>query len=138
MDSRLNELKKTVFYELMDIAGRAFIVAKYSETLVIGNRGLTDDEMKNGIVIVFNKRMSFSWDDYGISATLVFGTSPQKCFIPADDIVAVYSPELSAQFLAAPQPPQEKPEKDKLKAARTKEAENVVRIDFSKKKKQRK
>lgn len=138
MDSRLNELKKTVFYEMLDIAGRAFIVARYSEALVIGNRGLTDDEMKNGIVIVFNKRMHFSWDDYGISATLVFGTSPQKCFIPADDIVAVYSPELSAQFLAAPQLPQEKPEKDTLKAARTKEAENVVRIDFSKKKQQRK
>ena len=138
MDSRLNELKKTVFYEMMDITGRAFVVAKYSETLVIGNRGLTDDEMKNGIVIVFNKRMNFSWDDYGIFATLVFGTSPQKCFIPADDIVAVYSPELSAQFLAAPQPPQEKPEKDDPKKTRTKEAENVVRIDFSKKKQQRK
>lgn len=134
MKERIDELKKTVFYEMMDIAGRVFIVAKYSDNLVIGNRGLTDDEMKNGIVLVFNQRMNFSWDDYGISATLVFSTSPQKCFIPADDIVAIYSPELNSQFLAAPQTPDVKPDKDEPEDQLKKEDEKVVRVDFSKKK----
>ena len=31
----------------------------------------------------------------------MFGTTPQKCFIPAEDIIAVYSPEMATRFITA-------------------------------------
>src|SRR5208337_1087471 len=98
----LNSLKKHVFYELLQIGGRVFILVRYSEHVVLGNRGLTEAERENGIVLAFNPGMSFQWDDYGLTATLVFGSSPQKCFIPVDDIAAVYSSELNVQFIVLP------------------------------------
>ncbi|MGO9613817.1 MAG: ClpXP protease specificity-enhancing factor SspB [Dissulfurispiraceae bacterium] len=99
---KLNNLKKHIFLEFMDTIGRAFALVRYSENVVLGNRGFTQEEKENGIVLVFNSKMNFLWDEHGITANLVFGTSSQKCFIPADSIMAVYSPELNAQFVSSP------------------------------------
>ncbi len=122
---------------MLDMAGRVFIVAQYSENVLIGNRGFTEDERKNGIVLVFNKSMSFSWDDAGISSSLVFGTSPQKCFVPAEDIVAIYSPELNSQFVTPFRPPATTPEEGGREGVGSDREEvtgsNVVKVDFSKK-----
>lgn len=140
MYAGLNNLKKTIFYEILNMAGRVFIAVRYSDNVFIGNRGFTNDERENGIVLVFNQRMSFVWDDSGISVKLVFGTSPEKCFIPAEDIMVVYSPELKAQFVVAPQPfDTEKQVKDGEKTPSpdvgdAPEDSKVVRVDFKKKK----
>lgn len=122
------------------MVGRVFIVVKHSGEVVIGSRGFTEEEIKNGIVLVFNSAMNFSWNDHGISASLVFGTSPQKCFIPADDIVVIYSPELNAQFMTSPARPKEAaaeeaaPSKEKAeKIPRSAPDSKVVRVDFRKK-----
>jgi hypothetical protein len=131
MDQKLNELKKKVFQEILDVAGRVFIVARYSDQVMIGKRGFTEEEKKNGLVLVFNVHMNFVWDESGISSTLVFGTTPQKCFVPAEDIIAIYSPELQCQFISAPQTSQEMaPGKDEEEKA----GPNVVKVDFRKKK----
>lgn len=137
----LNRLKKTVFYEMLNMAGRVFIVVKYSDDAVIGTRGFTSEEKQNGIVLVFNKSMSFTWDDFGIAVTLVFGTIPQECFIPQDDILIINSPELSAQFIAAPQPLQEKhagedahKKTERMRDEKVSGGSNVVMVDFGKKK----
>jgi hypothetical protein len=141
MQSKTNELKKRVFHEMLDLAGRVFVVARYSENVIIGNRGFTEDEKKNGIVLIFNASMNFSWDDPGISSALVFGTSPQKCFIPADDIVAIYSPELKSQFITALPPRAETADEQDKAAAEAGEEEagsKVVKVDFTKKRTSRK
>ena len=134
----LNSLKKHVFYELLNIGGRVFILVRHSEHVVLGNRGVTADERENGIVLVFNPGMNFQWDDYGITATLVFGSSPQKCFIPVDDIAAVYSSELNAQFIALPM----SGKMQDFQAESTVKAEgasvfagNVIKVDFTKRQK---
>ncbi len=104
MSLNLNNLKKHIFFEFINMVGRVFIVVRYSDRVIIGNRGFTSEEKENGIVLVFNSKMKFHWDEQGINATLVFGTTPQKCFIPEDDIIAIYSPDLYAQFVVSPQP----------------------------------
>lgn len=132
----LNNLKKNIFFEFLNIVGRAFIVVRYSENVILGNRGFTEEEKNNGVVLVFNTRMNFLWDDYGLSATLVFNTSPQKCFIPASDIVAVYSPELNAQFATATNQANNKKSIDtdkKTVKKDNKRSGNVIEVDFSKK-----
>ena len=81
--------------------------------------------------------MNFIWDDYGITATLVFGTSAQKCFIPIDNIISVYSPELNVQFVSAPLTPGSGtpgPEtKEEKKDDSGPSMKNVVKVDFTKK-----
>lgn len=132
----MNSLKKHVFYELLQIAGRVFILVRHSENLVLGNRRFTAEEKENGIVLVFNAGMNFQWDEYGITATLVFGNSPQKCFIPVDNITAVYSSELNAQFIVSPQaagvPDLQTGGTCKAEIASAAEG-NVIEVDFTKK-----
>lgn len=136
MNSPINNLKRHVFFEFLNYSGRAFVLVRYSDNVVLGNRGFTAEEKKNGIVLVFSSKMNFLWDDYGITATLVFGTSPQKCFIPVDDIKAVYCPELNAEFLTSP-PKQESGVQAKKQEAKAKDqtSENVIKVDFTKKRK---
>jgi hypothetical protein len=142
MQPNTHELKKTVFNEMLNMAGRVFLVVRYSENVVIGDRGFTQDELKKGIVLVFNNTMKFSWVDQGISAAMVFGAKSQECFIPTNDIVVIYSPELNAQFMTGPQPPAEdfdknivrKKEKSRKSVKISHDSNNVVRVDFQKKK----
>lgn len=143
-DVNLNSLKKHIFYEFLKITGRVFIHVRYSDNVLLGNRGFTVEEKENGIILVLNSKMNFIWDEYGITVTLVFGTSPQKCFIPVGDIATVYSPELNAQFITAPSPVTSSDLKDKKempprtakdKAKDSETSENVIRVDFTKKNK---
>ena len=99
-EERLNSLKKHIFYELLDVVGRVMVLVRHSPDVVIGNRGFVGEEKESGVILVFNPKMKFTWDEFGISATLVFGAAPQKCFIPSGSIAAVYSPELNVQFVA--------------------------------------
>jgi hypothetical protein len=126
--SKINELKKEVFFRLLDIAGRVFILVKYSDAVRIGRRGFLPEEKENGIVLVFNQKMNFTWDESGIHATLLFGTTPEKCFIPPENIVAVYSPELEAQFVVSPEAEGE----DREEKEESKVEDNVIRVDFRK------
>ncbi len=136
--SNLNELKKNVFFEFLNIAGRVFIIVNYSPDVIIGKRGFTDEERENGIILVFNSRMNFIWDERGINTNLVFGNSAHKCFIPADDISVIYSPELNAQFVVGQQPEAEESEQkqdDEKLLASEEESKKVIVVDFKKKRK---
>jgi stringent starvation protein B len=129
----LNSLKKDIFFEFLNLVGKTYILVQYSENVILGNRKFTEEEKSNGIVLVFNTKMNFLWDDYGISATLVFNTSSQRCFIPVNDIVAVYSPELNAQFITAPNKSLDRPLVDNNKKISKTSKGNVIEVDFTKK-----
>lgn len=141
--SRLNELKKYIFYETLDLAGRVFVIVKYSDNVSLGKRGFLPEEREHGLVLVFNRQMNFGWGDSGITATLVFGGSLQKCFIPEDDMVAIYSPELNIQFIAGDQSVKEgrveqkidrNDRVEKIEKPRAEYKDNVVKVDFGRKK----
>ena len=146
---QLNELKKHTFYELLNLAGRAYILVKYSKNVKVGSRGFLPEEKERGLVLVLNSKMNFIWDDYGITTKLAFGNSIQKCFIPIDDIIAVYSLELNSQLVIGPQPVSEanvprKKQEDFNSEGKTEEPSSqeekgkkkkVVRVDFQKKRK---
>lgn len=95
---RLNELKKYTFFEILELVGRVFIIVDYDENVVIGKRGFLPEEKERGLVLVFNSKMKFSWDNDAISATLVFGNTPEKCYIPINAIAGVFSPDLRVQL----------------------------------------
>jgi hypothetical protein len=132
----LQELKKQVFFEMLELAGRVFVLVRHSDNVVIGKRGFSAEEKEKGLVLVFNKEMNFQWEQSGISAKLVFGATPERCFIPHDDILSVFSPELLANFTVSPderhgsEATSSADEQCKKKPF----AEKVVRVDFKRKK----
>lgn len=94
---------QNLFYDLLKDYGKVFIVVKYSDNSIIGNRGFTDEERKSGIVLVFNHKNheSLQWlEDGSITATLGFGVNnkQEKCFLHADDIVSIFSPDARVKF----------------------------------------
>ncbi len=129
--SGLRALKKHIFSELLNLAGRVFILVGYAEDVIIGNRGFLPEEKEKGLVLVFNNRMNFEWNDSGISAKLVFGTTPQKCFVPVDAILSIFSPDLNAHFSATPKDA-EKAEDAPPSGRPPRENKKVVKIDFKK------
>ncbi len=136
----INDLKKSVFYDLLNIAGRVFIVVRYSDAVTIGKRGFTKEEKENGLVLVFNAQMNFRWEEDAIAANLSFNATMHKCRIPLDDVIAIYSPEAQAQFITAP-PSADGSTVDVHDTGDADEdiagdnADNVVRVDFRKRKK---
>lgn len=137
MTETLEELKKQVFYDMLNIVGRVFIAVRYGKDVVIGKRGFLPEEREKGLVLVFNRKMNFTWDDVGITTTLAFGTTPEKCFIPQESIITIFSPELNAQFSAlAKEGKDPKEPQRKIKAIEEKilPDKKVITVDFKKKK----
>lgn len=140
MAETLEELKKQVFYDLLNIVGRVFIAIRYGDDVVIGKRGFLPEEKDKGLVLVFNQKMNFIWDDYGISTTLAFGQTPEKCFIPQGSIITIFSPELNAQFSVlskegeSSKEPQKKMKLTEKKTLPDKPDKKVISVDFRKKK----
>lgn len=128
---QLNELKRDVFMKFLDMVGRAYIQVRHSEDVRIGQRGFLAEEKEKGLVLVLNDKMKFTWGDMGIEVTLAFGSSVEKCFIPVDDILSVYSPELGAQFTVAPGAEREDT-KDSAPADKKADVDNLIEVDFKK------
>jgi hypothetical protein len=140
--AELGEIKKEVFFRLLELAGRVYIVVRYSDEVRIGMRGFSEEERQGGLVLVFNRGMQFAWEPSGIKASLVFGSSIEKCFIPEEDIVAVYSPELGVQLALLPEEARteqrgpgghgregaEKPFEERVSS----KAGNIIKVDFRK------
>lgn len=148
----LDRLKQHVFYEIMSMTGRVYVIVRYSQRVYLGNRGFTKEEQEKGIVLAFNPKMNFQWVDGAIDAKLVFGTTVERCYIPSEDIVVVFSPDVNIRFIAdvpteslsasgsdvkedikRPQP--SKPDKSAKVSQKEVEKGKVIEVDFSKKKK---
>jgi hypothetical protein len=137
MAETLEELKKQIFYDLMNIVGRVFIAVSYGEDVIIGRRGFLPQERERGLILVFNRKMNFTWDDVGITTTLAFGTTPEKCFIPQESIITIFSPELNAQFSILPKEGEDarEPQKTvKIAEKKTSSDTKVINIDIKKRK----
>ena len=139
LNSEMNKLKKHVFYEMLNLAGRVFVLVRHSDDVIIGKRGFLPEEKEKGLILVLNTRMNFIWDDKGISVKLVFGTVTEPCFIPAGQIVSVFSPELNAQFSVTQEDGGKaaavdtgKPKKPAKK--KTPPVDNIISVDFKRKK----
>jgi len=129
----LTDLKKHVFFELLDMAGRVFIHVRYSDNVLIGERGFLAEEKEKGLVLVFNARMKFEWNEQGISATLGFGPKTEKCFIPPESIISVFSPDLNAQFSISSAAQEAVQKKQVVRKVHSISKQKVIKVDFSKK-----
>ncbi len=96
------EYLQRLFYDLWNDFGKVYLLVKYSERTSIGRRGFTDEEKKQGIVLVFNNRTNdrMEWDNEGnVSCVLAFGTRREDVYLHHDDLAGVFSPEAGVQFV---------------------------------------
>lgn len=133
--NRINALKKYTFFEIIDLAGRVFIIVDYDESVVIGKRGFLPEEKQRGLVLVFNNRMNFTWDDKAITATLVFGNSPENCFIPLNAIAGIFSPDLRIQLTVPVLKKIENIESQSLNQPKNKKKGKIINLNKMRKKK---
>ena len=133
MTQNLTDLKKHIFFELLDLAGRVFVLVGHSDDVLIGERGFLPEEKEKGLILVFNRKMNFEWNEQGISATLGFGTKNEKCFVPPDSIITIFSPDLNAQFSVSPIAQEPAQSKQSGKKGPSPSKEKVIKVDFGKK-----
>jgi len=95
-----NQIKylQNVFYDLLNDYSQVYIVVRHSDKTTIGNRGFTEEEKEQGLILIFNQKnhKTLQWtEDGSIITTLGFGAGnrPEKCFLYFDDIVSVFSPD---------------------------------------------
>ncbi|MFQ3573642.1 MAG: hypothetical protein SNJ53_03310 [Thermodesulfovibrionales bacterium] len=129
----INNLKKQVFYDILNCHGRVFIVVRYSEDVVIGKRGFSKEEKDNGLTLVFNTKMNFDWSGDVLTTRLVFGTKVENCLIPSDSIVTIFSPELNVYFQATGTYEDTEPAQRPKTTTNDTQKGNVIKVDFSKK-----
>jgi len=68
---------RNLFHDILNDYGRVFVVVRYSENTVIGMRGFTEEEKKQGLTLVFSRKnfKDLAWaEDGSLQATLGFGT----------------------------------------------------------------
>ena len=135
MKKQIEYLQK-LFYDIWNDFGSVYLLVKYSSRTSIGKRGFTDDEMKRGLVLVFNNKTSnkLDWDAEGnLTCTLAFGARKEDVSIHHDDLLGVFSREAGVQFLRSDTGSE--PAASPVQDARQGDAKQVVSIsDFSKRK----
>lgn len=95
------EYLQGLFYDIWNDFGSVYIVVKYSHKTIVGKRGFTEEDKKNGLILVFNNKTntSIEWDaDGNISCVLAFGARKEDVFIHHDDLAGVFSPDAGVQF----------------------------------------
>jgi hypothetical protein len=96
------EYLQRLFYDIWNDFGSVYLLVKYSDKTTVGRRGFTDEEMKRGLVLVFNNKTNdrLEWDQEGnVTCVLAFGTRKEDVFIHHGDLLGVFSPEAGVQFL---------------------------------------
>jgi hypothetical protein len=130
------EYLQRLFYDIWNDFGSVYLLVKYSSRTSIGRRGFTEEEKKQGLVLVFNTTTNakLDWDAEGnLTCVLAFGARREDVFIHHEDLLGVFSREAGVQFLRSDtgSEPAASPEKDAQQGA----AKQVVSIsDFKKRK----
>ena len=130
------EYLQRLFYDIWNDFGSVYLLVKYSSRTSIGKRGFTEEEMKRGLILVFNNKTNhkLDWDAEGnLTCVLGFGARKEEVSIHHDDLLGVFSREAGVQFLRSDtgSEPLASPKKD----AQQGEAKQVVSIsDFKKRK----
>jgi len=125
-----------LFYDIWNDFGSVYLLVKYSSRTSIGKRGFTEEEKKQGLVLVFNTTTNaqLDWDaDGNLTCVLAFGARREDVIIHHDDLLGVFSREAGVQFLRSDTGSE--PAASPVQDAQQGDAKQVVSIsDFRKRK----
>lgn len=101
MKKQVKYLQK-LFYDIWNDFGSVYLIVQHSGRTSIGKRGFTDEEKKQGLILVFNNKTNntLDWDEEGnLTCVLAFGARKEDLSIHHDDLLGLFSPEAGVQFL---------------------------------------
>lgn len=136
MKKQVEYLQK-LFYDIWNDFGSVYLLVKYSPRTSIGKRGFTEEERKQGLVLVFSNKTNakLDWDAEGnLICVLAFGARKEDLYLHHDDLLGVFSREAGVQFLrsdSSSSEPAASPEQD----ARQVDTRQVVSMSNFKKRK---
>jgi hypothetical protein len=96
------EYLQRLFYDIWNDFGSVYLLVKYSDRTRIGKRGFTEEEKKQGLVLVFSNKTNttLSWDpDGNLACVLAFGARKEEVYIHHDDLLGLFSREAGIQFV---------------------------------------
>jgi hypothetical protein len=96
------EYLQRLFYDIWNDFGSVYLLVKYSSNTSIGKRGFTEEEKKQGLILVFNDKTNtkLDWDAEGnLTCVLAFGTRKEDISIHHDDLLGLFSAEAGVQFI---------------------------------------
>jgi hypothetical protein len=96
------EYLQRLFYDIWNDFGSVYLLVSYSSRTSIGKRGFTEEERKQGLVLVFNNKTNakLDWNAEGdLTCVLAFGARKEDVYIHHDDLHGVFSREAGVQFL---------------------------------------
>ncbi len=134
--------KSTLIKVLLEQTETFYLHCANHSQLQIGTRGLLEKEKQEGIILVFGPYSfkNLDYDDDGIYCEMNFGKW-EKVYIPYECIFRAFDKagHFLMQFLTMELEPEKEPEK-KQNISKNEELkhDNVISIDFNKKKKNKK
>jgi hypothetical protein len=96
------EYLQRLFHDIWNDFGGVYLLVKHSDKTTIGKRGFTEEEMKRGLILIFNNKTNttLNWDgDGNVTCVLAFGARKEEVYLDHDDLLGVFSPEAGVQFL---------------------------------------
>ncbi len=101
MKKQVEYLQK-LFYDIWNDFGSVHLIVKYSGRTSIGKRGFTEEEKKQGLILVFNNKTNntLHWDAEGnLTCVLAFGARKEDVSIHHDDLLGIFSQDAGVQFI---------------------------------------
>lgn len=130
--------RKDILSTVFDNYDKFYMHVAPLEDVIIGKRGLLNQESEQGIVLVFGKSSykDFEWDEKFIYTTMKFGGAWEHLMIPINGIKAIFddpvNPEFIFNFKVLESNTLNDTEKVKKKPQTIKDG-NVISLDFGKK-----
>ncbi|BAI80744.1 conserved hypothetical protein [Deferribacter desulfuricans SSM1] len=133
------KFKKELLEKIIDNFEKFYIHIMPHKNLVIGNRGLIDQEKEKGLMLVFGpySYKEFRWDDENIYVSMRFSGVWEYLIIPFESIVSVFDDPLNPSFVISFRytPEEKEVEEEKPKVEKIKENEKVIKLNFPRKNK---
>lgn len=133
------KFKKELLEKIIDNFEKFYIHVMPHKNLVIGNRGLIDQEKEKGLMLVFGlySYKEFRWDDENIYVSMRFSGVWEYLIIPFESIVSVFDDPLNPNFVISFRytPEEKEVEEEKPKVEKIKENEKVIKLNFPRKNK---
>lgn len=126
--------KKEIIFNTSRFYTKFFIHVAPHPDVVIGKRGLINEEKTKGIVLVFGNQSytDFFLDDEFMSVVMKFSGKWEEVIIPYAAMAAVFNDPVSPEFIINFKIAGKKPEKESLPEPQ--KDGKVIRHDFGKKK----
>lgn len=131
----LSTLKRNLICSVVDNYLKFFIHISPHKDVIIGNRGLLEEEKTRGIVLVFGEHSyrNLTVSEEFISVTMKFSGKWEEVFIPYDAVVAIFNDPINPEFIMNFRTPENK-ENTHQERPELKHEGKVIKHDFGKKK----